>query len=180
MNKTALKRIFRCFFRFILGVIVIFAVGVVSLSIVFFLPYDFEMNHENKTLYDYSMNNMRVDKDIVAYKKVYTKLYVKGYSGFWIIDLKKKNFKLLNTQLGAMDLNQDKSKMVSDSIPYKKKEYGDRMTILDGLDQLSSQEQKIYEDLNNSSQGEGIVYTKEHLRSNYYGPYHQPLEYLFN
>ena len=179
MNKIMLKRIF----RFLLGLIIIFVVGVVSLWIDLFRPYDFELNNENKTLYEYSINREELEENITAYKKVSATLYVQGKCGFWIINLKKKEIKLLNKSVSSADLNKDdskKNKRILGRTEQIKKKYGDSLIILDSLDQLSFKEQKIYDELNNSSQGNGVVYTKEQLRSNYYGPYYQPLEYLLN
>jgi len=182
MNKMRLKRIFKYFFYGVLGISGILVLCVVFLATVIFCPYDFEMNRENKALYEYSLHNVEVEENITAYKKVSTMLYVQGECGFWMINLKTKEFKLLSMQLSSVDLNQDDSKnnkRIVGRVKQIRERYGERLTILESLDQLSSKEQKIYDELNNS-QSEEVVYTKEHLRSEYYGPYRQPLEYLFN
>jgi hypothetical protein len=145
-------------------------------------PWDFEISSRDGILTDHLMN-MEVDRNITAYKEENLILYAYGEKGFWVIDLKYKNFKLLNQQLVDEDLknivfgNYVYRRRLYNSITYRKERYKDRLMIINAIDQLSQKEQVIYNELK-SRQGAGVIVCPNHNGPIFYGPYLQPFQYL--
>ncbi|MBP2629757.1 MAG: hypothetical protein H6Q70_385 [Firmicutes bacterium] len=196
MNKKKIVCILKYFFIGILGVIATHIIGYAFLINLILSPYDFELDITG-VLSDHFMHT-DLDNDITAYKTVHTMLYVRGESGFWVINLKKKEFRLLNTEIDDTDLMNinrmdcfdkkiGKNDKIYSSINSKKKKYGDRLIVLNHLEQLSDNERQIYDELK-TGQGEGVKVLVPHRNTRggitdmkeQWGPYQQPLEYLFN
>jgi hypothetical protein len=159
-------------------------------------PYDFQLDITG-VLSDHFMYT-DVDKDVSAYKTVHTMLYAWGNNGFWVINLKTKEFKLLNTEIDDTDLMNinrmdcsnkkiEENGKIYNSVNSKKKKYGDRLIVLNHLEQLSDRERQIYDELK-AGQGEGVevFVPQKNTRGGItdmkeqWGPYQQPLEYLLN
>lgn len=195
MSKKRVLHILKYIIFSILGIIGVHIVGYAFLMSFILRPYDFELDITG-VLSDHFMYT-DVDSDITAYKTVHTMLYVQGKSGFWAINLKKKEFRLLNTEIDNTDLininkidSLDKKPEKDDKrynfISSKKEEYGNRLTVVNQLDQLSNTERQIYDELK-TGQGKGVtvLVPKKNTRGGItdreesWGPYQQPLEYLF-
>jgi hypothetical protein len=184
------KNILKYFFLSIGGVICMLLFIVWTI----FPPRDFEINLDTGKLYNHYVY-MEMDEHVVAYKRVHTILYVQGECGFWIINLKKKEFKLLNMQLDNADLKSltqmthrpENNNELYHTIKLRQERYKDSLTIFNNLDQLSLKERKIYDELQNGK-GEGvkIVIPNKNAqggitdKSEQWGPYQQPLEYMFD
>jgi len=196
MNKKKTVHILKYFFLSILCVIAIHIIGYAFLISLILRPYDFQLDITG-VLSDHFMYT-DVDKDVSAYKTVHTMLYAWGNNGFWVINLKTKEFKLLNTEIDDTDLMNinrmdcsdkkiEKNGKIYNSVNSKKKKYGDRLIVLNHLEQLSDRERQIYDELK-AGQGEGVevFVPQKNTRvgitdmKEQWGPYQQPLEYLLN